>query len=69
MFALGIIDALTPGDMTGGKDIAGTGTIEIDGQVGAIGGIRQKMTGAQDAGSDYFLAPAANCSELRTLRA
>ena len=41
MFALGIIDALTPGDMTGGKDIAGTGTIEIDGQVGAIGGIRQ----------------------------
>ena len=64
MFALGIVDALTPGDMTGGKDIAGTGTIEIDGQVGAIGGIRQKMAGAQDAGSDYFLAPASNCSEV-----
>ena len=64
MFALGIIDALTPGDMTGGKDIAGTGTIEIDGQVGAIGGIRQKMAGARAAGSDYFLAPASNCSEV-----
>lgn len=64
MFALGIVDALTPGDMTGGKDIAGTGTIEIDGRVGAIGGIRQKMAGARDAGSDYFLAPAANCSEV-----
>ena len=64
MFALGIVDSLTPGDLTGGKDIAGTGTIAIDGQVGAIGGIRQKMAGAQDAGSDYFLAPAANCSEV-----
>ena len=64
MFALGIVDSLTPGDLTGGKDIAGTGTIEIDGQVGAIGGIRQKMAGAQDAGSDYFLAPASNCSEV-----
>ena len=64
MFALGIVDSLTPGDLTGGKDIAGTGTIEIDGQVGAIGGIRQKMAGARAAGSDYFLAPADNCSEV-----
>lgn len=64
MFALGIVDSLTPGDLTGGKDIAGTGTIAIDGQVGAIGGIRQKMAGARAAGSDYFLAPASNCSEV-----
>lgn len=64
MFALGIIDELTPGDMTGGQDIAGTGTISIDGKVGAIGGIKQKMAGAADAGSGYFLAPADNCSEV-----
>lgn len=64
MFALGIIDELTPGDMTGGQDIAGTGTITFDGKVGAIGGIRQKMAGAAEAGSGYFLAPADNCSEV-----
>ncbi|VEG30080.1 YlbL family protein [Actinomyces howellii] len=64
MFALGIIDELTPGDMTGGQDIAGTGSISFDGQVGAIGGIRQKMAGAAEAGSDYFLAPASNCAEV-----
>ncbi|MBW3070319.1 peptidase S16 [Actinomyces sp. 594] len=64
IFALGIIDEITPGDLTGGKDIAGTGTISIDGTVGAIGGIRQKMAGARKDGSDYFLAPAANCQEV-----
>jgi PDZ domain-containing protein len=65
MFALGIIDTLTPGDLTGGKDIAGTGTIDADGTVGAIGGIRQKLVGARRAGADYFLAPADNCNEVR----
>ncbi len=64
IFALGIIDEITPGDLTGGKDIAGTGTISIDGTVGAIGGIKQKMAGAHKDGSDYFLAPAANCNEV-----
>ncbi|MDO4244224.1 MAG: S16 family serine protease [Actinomyces sp.] len=64
MFALGIVDELTPGDLTGGQDIAGTGTISFDGQVGAIGGIRQKMAGAAQAGSDYFLAPTSNCAEV-----
>lgn len=64
IFALGIIDEITPGDLTGGKDIAGTGTIAVDGTVGAIGGIKQKMAGAQQDGSDYFLAPAANCNEV-----
>ena len=43
MFSLGIIDRLTPGDMPGGKAIAGTGTMSFDGQVGAIGGIQQKL--------------------------
>ncbi|WBU38157.1 YlbL family protein [Homoserinibacter sp. YIM 151385] len=64
MFALGIIDKLTPGEMTGGESIAGTGTIAADGTVGPIGGIRQKMHGARDAGADWFLAPAANCDEV-----
>jgi len=64
MFALGIIDELTPGELTGGKDIAGTGTIDATGAVGPIGGIRQKLYGARDAGADYFLAPTANCDEV-----
>ncbi|MCY0903506.1 PDZ domain-containing protein [Arthrobacter sp. H14-L1] len=64
MFALGIIDTLTPGDLTGGKHFAGTGTIEPGGTVGAIGGIVQKMIGARHSGATVFLAPAANCDEV-----
>ncbi|WP_283257966.1 YlbL family protein [Brachybacterium kimchii] len=64
MFALSIYDELTPGALTGGQDIAGTGTIDEKGKVGAIGGIRQKMVGARDSGADYFLAPASNCDEV-----
>src|SRR5690606_8560033 len=63
-FALGIIDTLTPGERTGGENIAGTGTIDSEGVVGPIGGIRQKLYGARDAGNDYFLAPADNCNEV-----
>ena len=64
MFALGIYDVLTEGALTGGKDIAGTGTITADGRVGPIGGVLQKVVGARNGGSDYFLAPRANCSDL-----
>lgn len=64
MFALGIVDAITPGDLTGGKDIAGTGTISPNGAIGPIGGIVQKMEGAAAAGSQWFLAPASNCAEV-----
>lgn len=64
MFALGIIDVLTPGPLTGGETIAGTGTIDAAGDVGPIGGIRQKLFGAQDAGAEYFLAPQDNCNEV-----
>ncbi|KTR20694.1 YlbL family protein [Curtobacterium citreum] len=64
MFALGIIDELTPGKLNGGKHVAGTGTITADGEVGAIGGIRQKLYGAKDAGATVFLAPADNCDEV-----
>jgi PDZ domain-containing protein len=64
MFALGIIDKLTPGALTGGKHIAGTGTIDADGTVGPIGGIVQKMAGARAAGATVFLAPKSNCDEV-----
>lgn len=64
MFALGIIDTLTPGELNGGETVAGTGTIAADGVVGAIGGIRQKMWGAVGAGAEWFLAPEANCDEV-----
>jgi PDZ domain-containing protein len=64
MFALGIIDVLTPGALTGGQRIAGTGTIDSDGMVGPIGGVRQKMVGARDAGADWFLAPVGDCTEV-----
>jgi PDZ domain-containing protein len=64
MLALGIYDKLTPGSLTGGAHIAGTGEITAAGDVGAIGGIRQKMYGARDAGAAWFLAPASNCDEV-----
>jgi Lon-like protease len=64
MFALGIIDELTPGAMTAGTRWAGTGTISALGDVGPIGGIVQKMHGALDAGATHFLAPAANCADV-----
>jgi PDZ domain-containing protein len=64
MFALGIIDTLSAGELNGGQNIAGTGTIDAAGTVGPIGGIRQKLYGARDAGADYFLAPASNCDEV-----
>jgi len=65
MFALGIYDKLTPGELTGGEKIAGTGTIVGSGEVGPIGGIIQKMYGARDdAEADWFLAPASNCEDV-----
>ncbi|MET4588937.1 S16 family serine protease [Arthrobacter sp. 754] len=64
MFSLGIIDIVTPGDLTGGKHVAGTGTITPDGTVGPIGGIQQKMHGARAGGATLFLAPAANCDDV-----
>ena len=65
MFALGVVDEITPGSLTGGKDISGTGTIDMTGQVGPIGGIQQKMAGARESGSTFFLAPASNCNEVK----
>jgi len=58
-FTLTLIDELTPGELTGGRNIAVTGTIELDGTVGAIGGLRQKASAVAQAGVDVFLVPAA----------
>ena len=63
MFTLGIIDKLTPEDLTGGGHVAGTGTIDPDGSVGPIGGIRQKLAGARDGGAELFLMPERHCAE------
>jgi PDZ domain-containing protein len=65
MFALGVIDKIGPGDLTHGKFIAGTGTIDTAGTVGPIGGIQLKMLGARAAGATIFLAPQANCNDVR----
>lgn len=62
MFALGIVDKLTPGNLTGGKFVAGTGTITDDGKVGPIGGIEMKTVGARAKGAQYFLTPEDNCA-------
>lgn len=64
MFALGIVDVLTEEDETGGTTIAGTGTMDLTGAVGPIGGIRQKMYGALDDGATWFLAPEDNCADV-----
>jgi PDZ domain-containing protein len=64
MFALAIVDRLTPEDELNGVTVAGTGTMETDGAVGAIGGIEQKMRGALRDGASWFLAPADNCAQV-----
>ena len=60
MFTLEIMNQLTEGDLTGGRRIAGTGTISHDGTVGAIGGVTQKVHAAIDAGAKIVLIPAGN---------
>lgn len=65
MFSLAIYDTLTPGSLTGGKRIAGTGEIESDGSVGPIGGIQQKIAGARRDGAKLFLVPKDNCVDAK----
>ena len=64
MMSLAIYDTLTPGSLTDGADIAGTGTITPSGEVGPIGGIQQKIAAARDAGAELFLVPADNCDGI-----
>lgn len=65
MFALGIMDLLTPEPLVGDHVVAGTGTIGLSGRVGAIGGIQQKMHGALRDGAEFFLAPGENCPQVQ----
>ena len=65
MFALSIYDRLTPGDLTGGRRIAGTGQIAEDGSVVPIGGAAEKMVAARRQGATVFLLPRGNCDEAR----
>lgn len=66
MFALSIYDTLTPGSLSGGNAVAGTGTIDGQGHVGEIGGIQQKIVGARRDGAQLFLVPPANCPDALT---
>lgn len=63
ILSIAIVDRLSPGEVTGGADVAGSGTIRPDGTVGPIGGIRHKIRAAADEGATEFLVPAANCGE------
>jgi len=64
VFALAVYDEVTPADLTANRSIAGTGTITGDGTVGAIGGIQEKIAGAEGAGATVFLVPAGNCADV-----
>ena len=63
--SLAILDVLTPGELTGGIRVATTGTIGLDGRVGPIGGIVQKVVAAREAGIDLFLVPEEELEEAR----
>lgn len=62
IFSLAVIDKLSPDNITGGKAVAGTGTISEDGTVGAIGGVEHKVRAAAEGGAEVFLTPAENCA-------
>ncbi|WP_132991951.1 PDZ domain-containing protein [Gordonia zhaorongruii] len=66
MLTLSVIDQMTPGDLSHGDFIAGTGTIDPSGEVGEIGGINHKVRAASEAGATAFLVPAGNCSLARS---
>ncbi|MFN0029024.1 MAG: S16 family serine protease [Acidimicrobiales bacterium] len=67
--ALTVYDVLSPTDVANGRHIAGTGTLSLNGQVGPIGGIAQKVLGAVSAGAEVFLAPAEQADEARYVAA
>ena len=67
MFTLAVYNAVTPTDITGGRKIAGTGTINLDGTVGPIGGVQQKVAAAEAAGAEYFLSPVENYDDARSV--
>ena len=68
MYALTLIDLLTEQDLVGGNIVAGTGTISPDGRVGPIGGVRQKVVAAQNAGARFVLVPDENYADALTVK-
>lgn len=66
MWALGLYDLLTPGDLTGGRMIAGTGQIGLNGTIYPIGGGGEKIVAAEHAGAEVFLVPQGNLKEAQT---
>jgi PDZ domain-containing protein len=66
IFALAIVDTLTPGEMEDGRTIAGTGAIDVKGNVQPIGGIPFKLIAAHEDGATTFLVPADNCAEAKS---
>ncbi len=69
MFTMEIYNQLTPDDITGGKRIAGTGTVNLDGKVGQIGGVKFKVMAAEEAGADLFIVPAENYEQAQEVQA
>jgi Lon-like protease len=65
IFSLAIVDRLKPLDLAAGKPIAGTGEIDVKGNVGPIGGIGFKLVAAAEDGAKVFLVPADNCAEAK----
>jgi len=63
IFSLSVYNSLISQDLTGGRRIAGTGTINLDGSVGPIGGIKQKIFAAEAVGATYFLCPVDNYAD------
>ncbi|MCA1823652.1 MAG: PDZ domain-containing protein [Frankia sp.] len=68
MLALAIYDRLTPGSLTGGRHIAGTGAIDSNGNVGPIGGVQQKIIAARAAKAQYFFTPRGDCKQVLAVR-
>ena len=67
MFTLGVYDLLSGQNLTGGRRIAGTGTIDLDGNVGATGGVQQKVVAGERNGAQYFLVPSANYADAQAV--
>ncbi|MEY3378468.1 MAG: hypothetical protein RLZZ125_45 [Actinomycetota bacterium] len=65
IFAVGVVEKMTPEDLLRGRKVAGTGSISPNGEVGAIGGIEEKMIGASRKGATIFLAPRDNCPDIK----
>jgi PDZ domain-containing protein len=67
MYALGIVELLDETDLTSGRKVAGTGEIAIDGRVGPVGGVRQKVLAAREEGAEVFLVPRAELADACSL--